>query len=73
MEKNTIIVIALAVLFVFATVQAVQLTSIKNQLTDTGATVSSGSSGLSVSSSSSDSDSVSTSSLDSLPSMVGGC
>ncbi len=72
MEKNTIIMVALAVLFVFATVQAVQLTSIKNQLVETGVTVSSGSSGLSVSNS--DSDSVSTSSsLDSLPSMVGGC
>ncbi len=66
LEKNTIIVIALVVLFLFAGVQAVQLSVIKNQIADSGITAaavktaSSGSSGGS-------------SSLDSLPSMVGGC
>lgn len=73
MDKNTIVVIALVVLFLVASVQAVQLTSIKKQLAETGFTTASGSSELSTSTSSSSSGSVKTSSLDELPGMVGGC
>ncbi len=69
MDKNTVMVIVLVVLFLFAGAQAVQLTVIKNQIAESGLTTGVASIGTSVSSGSSSS----SSSLDSLPSMVGGC
>ncbi|PIN78949.1 hypothetical protein COV16_05275 [Candidatus Woesearchaeota archaeon CG10_big_fil_rev_8_21_14_0_10_34_8] len=67
MDKNTIIVIAMVVLFLFAAVQTVQLTSIKKQLAEGDVSLGTGSVGASTSSASS------SNSLDSLPTMVGGC
>lgn len=69
MNKNTIMVIAMVVLFLFAAAQAVELTSIKKQVAENdfssvgSATVGSSSSGLSTK----------TTALDELPGMVGGC
>ncbi len=75
MDKNTVMVLAMVVLFLFAAVQAVQLTSLKEQLTENELGVNSGSVGITTrSSGSSSSSSVATgSSLDDLPGMVGGC
>ena len=76
MEKNTMMVIAMVVLFLFAAVQSVQLTMIKNDLASAGLKVGSGSTGLSTTSTgstSSSSASSSSTSLDNLPGMVGGC
>ncbi|PIN77273.1 hypothetical protein COV16_06945 [Candidatus Woesearchaeota archaeon CG10_big_fil_rev_8_21_14_0_10_34_8] len=71
LDKNTILVIALVVLFLFAGVQAIQLSVIKNQIAEGGFTTGGSSLGTSVSSGSSTASG--SSSLDSLPSMVGGC
>ena len=76
MDKNTMMVIAMVVLFLFAAVQSVQLTMIKKDLAENGLKVSSGSAGLtttSTGSTSSSSASSSSTSLDNLPGMVGGC
>ena len=74
MDKNTMIVIAMVVLFLFAAVQSVQLTMIKKDLAASGLKAGSGSLGISTtSSSSSGSTSSASSSLDQLPGMVGGC
>lgn len=77
MDKNTVMVIAMVVLFLFAAVQSVQLTSLKKQLAESDFTTGSGSSGITTaasgSSSSGSSSSSTASSLDELPGMVGGC
>ncbi|MEK6868187.1 MAG: hypothetical protein AABX98_05190, partial [Nanoarchaeota archaeon] len=46
MDKNTVMVIAMVVLFLFAAVQSVQLTSLKKQLVESDFTTGSGSSGI---------------------------
>ena len=46
MDKNTVMVIAMVVLFLFAAVQSVQLTSLKKQLAESDFTTGSGSSGI---------------------------
>ncbi len=73
MEKNTVMVIVMVVLFLFAAVQAVQLTMIKKDLSESGLKVGSGGLGISTTSSSSGGASSSSTSLDQLPGMVGGC
>lgn len=62
-----VLAIALALLVIISGVQAIELTKLKNQLKEEGASLSLGSQGAASSSSKLKS------SLDSLPSMVGGC
>lgn len=74
MNKNWIFAIVLGVLIIISVVQAVQLNSIKQSLSEGEITISgSASSTTSTASSSSSSSTSSSASLSELPSMVGGC
>ena len=69
MNKNLVIVVALVILVVVAGLQAWQLTSLKSQLSDSSATLKTGSASSNVASTQSKAQS----GLDNLPDMVGGC
>ncbi len=74
MEKNLIITIALVLLVVVSAAQSLQISSLKNTLTEGGASISGGSSVKSTSSAGGSSGSPQLpSSLQNLPGMVGGC
>jgi len=69
MNKNILIAVILVVLVAVSVIQTVQLTSLKSKVSDSGVSLKGSSSSVSVK----NTQTTTSSSLDNLPSMVGGC